>query len=346
MAEEGTAEITLNNASEKRKPVLAFCIKAAVSGLLLWLPLRNVQLGTMYAQMTAMNPWALAGAFVALAGTTLIAALRWSVILRTLGMPRDFSVTYPLSLIGLFFGQALPAGVGGDAVRVWLGCKTGLSVPVSVSSILGDRLAGLFAILLIVTAELPAVHTITPDAKFFYALLMMLAVFYAGFIVLLLLAFLPTSWRRFRFVGGFVRISADLRVILFSPRAALAVLSYGVIIQLGNVLAVFSLAKGLNLSIGLESCLLIVPIANILQSLPISIAGWGVRESFFVAAFGLTGATAPQALAVSVLFGLLVIANSLPGGLLWLLKAGFPAQRAKPRSSFGAIIGLDSSSSA
>ena len=205
-------------------------------------------------------------------------------------------------------------------------------MPMSVSSILGDRLVGLFAILLIATIELPAVRTITPDSKLLYALLTMLVIFYAGFAVLLLLTFLPASWRRFRIVKGFVRVSSDLRILLFSPHAACAVLSCGAFIQLCSVLAVFALARGLHLAISLQSCLLIVPIANILQSLPLSIAGWGVRESFFVATFGAVGATASQALAVSILFGFLVVATSLPGGLLWVLKAGVPAQSATSRS--------------
>lgn len=328
LAEVGTRDITLYNGRPRGlTSALALCVKVAVSGLLLWLALRNVRLDKVFEQIIAMDQRALLAGFVVLAGTTLIAALRWSIILRFLGMPRDLGVTYPLSLIGQFFGQALPAGVGGDAVRVWLGCKTGLSMPMSVSSILGDRLVGLFAILLIATIELPAVRIITPDSKLLYALLTMLVIFYAGFAVLLLLTFLPASWRRFRIVKGFVRVSSDLRILLFSPNAAFAVLSCGAFIQLCSVLAVFALARGLHLAISLKICLLIVPIANILQSLPLSIAGWGVRESFFVATFGAVGASASQALAVSILFGFLVVATSLPGGVLWVLKAGVQQPR-------------------
>jgi glycosyltransferase 2 family protein len=61
----------------------------------------------------------------------------------------------------------------------------------------------------------------------------------------------------------------------------------------------------------------IEPLSNLVQAVPISIAGWGVREGFFVAAFGLTGVAAPHALAVSILFGLINLLISLPGGAVW-----------------------------
>ena len=38
----------------------------------------------------------------------------------------------------------------------------------------------------------------------------------------------------------------------------------------------------------------------------------------FVAGFALVGVTAPDALTLSVLFGLLSMAVRLPGGLIWL----------------------------
>jgi glycosyltransferase 2 family protein len=269
-------------------------------------------------QIVGVDRLALLGAFLLLSAATLVAALRWSVILRALGSPRNIRVTYPLSLIGLFFGQALPAGVGGDVVRVWLGCKEGLSARVSISSVLGDRLTGLLSILLIVTAELPMIRRLLPGQAFFYTLLAILAAGYAGFAGLTILDKLPPRLHAFRIVRGFAGVSADLRTML--SRAGPAVLFFGIVIQACNIAAVAFLAAGLHLRADLLASLIVVPLANILQSLPISIAGWGVRESFFVAAFGMLAIGAPQAIALSVVFGLLIVVSSLPGGILWLFQ--------------------------
>jgi glycosyltransferase 2 family protein len=70
--------------------------------------------------------------------------------------------------------------------------------------------------------------------------------------------------------------------------------------------------------------MVMVPLVVLLTMLPISIAGWGVREAAMVAAFGYVGVDAPGALALSVAFGLVQVAIGLPGGLWWF-KSGTPA---------------------
>jgi hypothetical protein len=71
----------------------------------------------------------------------------------------------------------------------------------------------------------------------------------------------------------------------------------------------------------------IVPIANLSALLPISISGWGVRESAFVLGFGMVGVAAADALALSILFGLLNMLVGVSGGLVWLARR---SPRARP----------------
>ncbi len=307
---------------ERKSASWRLLAKLAVSAVLLWLPLRHIPLGMVFGQIIAMNWVAVLAALAALSASTAVAAVRWSVILGTLGAPRSPRVTYPLSLIGLFFGQALPAGLGGDAVRAWLACRTGIPASISISSVLADRLTGLFAILLIVTFELPVLHRTFQGTAVFNGLLGMLLASYVAYAVVMSLDRLPRSLRRFRVVRGFARVSADLRNTLLTPRAVIPVLACGIVVQVGNVLAIVLLTSDFHLTGMLLAATLIVPLSNILQSLPISIAGWGVRETFFVSAYGVFGVNASQAVAVSVVFGLLIVISSLPGGILWLIQGG------------------------
>jgi hypothetical protein len=55
-------------------------------------------------------------------------------------------------------------------------------------------------------------------------------------------------------------------------------------------------------------------------TLPISIAGWGVREGAMVAAFGLIGVSQEGAVVLSLLAGILAVVACLPGGLIWLMS--------------------------
>jgi len=53
-----------------------------------------------------------------------------------------------------------------------------------------------------------------------------------------------------------------------------------------------------------------------LSLLPISVGGWGVREGSLIAAFALVGVPPEVALAASITFGIILLASSLPGGIV------------------------------
>ena len=55
--------------------------------------------------------------------------------------------------------------------------------------------------------------------------------------------------------------------------------------------------------------------------LPISFAGWGVREGAMVTALGLVNIPINVSLASSILFGLFLLLISLPGSMLWTTKS-------------------------
>ena len=74
-------------------------------------------------------------------------------------------------------------------------------------------------------------------------------------------------------------------------------------------------------------CVLLVPPVILITVVPVSIAGWGVREGAMVVAFGFLNVPANAAFAVSVLFGLTLAVASLPGSLFWWL-GGYSAKRA------------------
>ncbi len=83
-------------------------------------------------------------------------------------------------------------------------------------------------------------------------------------------------------------------------------------------MAIYEVAHGLGLSIGLLECVVLTPPVSLLTVLPISMAGWGVREAGMVAALAFAGVAANDALVVSILFGLLLMLISIPGGVFWL----------------------------
>ena len=59
----------------------------------------------------------------------------------------------------------------------------------------------------------------------------------------------------------------------------------------------------------------------LLAAAPISIAGWGVRESIMISAMALVGAPEVGSLGLSLVYGVIMILIGLIGGVLWLTNS-------------------------
>ncbi len=85
-------------------------------------------------------------------------------------------------------------------------------------------------------------------------------------------------------------------------------------------LAIWFTALAIGVASPLLGTLAVLPAVLLAASLPVSIAGWGVREGGMVVGLGLLGIATSDAALVSVFFGLLQLAFGAAGGLAWLLQ--------------------------
>ena len=67
--------------------------------------------------------------------------------------------------------------------------------------------------------------------------------------------------------------------------------------------------------------MVLVPPVLLVTTLPISIAGWGVREGAMVGAMALIGVPQEGALVLSLILGLLSLIACLPGGVVWMMSS-------------------------
>lgn len=298
--------------------MLGAVVKVAATILLIWFVFRGRDIPALLEQMARMDWRAPAVAISTFMMLSPLFTWRWSAILSALGYPRSFRALFPIVWIGIFFGQTIPSGLGGDVARIWLVHKTKLPGVIAVSSMLIDRLLGILAILLLVVVAIAQLVLLKIDPTVVYGVALLAAAVSGGFVVLLLLRRLPSPLRRYRGVDVLMRFSEHLQSILFSPRLLWRPYLCSLIIQLALVMVVYVLAGGLGLGVSFAACLVIIPISNLVQSVPISVGGWGLREGFFLLAFGQIGVAEADALALSVLFGLSNLLSSLPGAIVWL----------------------------
>lgn len=298
---------------------LAIAAKAAISILLIWYLLDRVDVSKVVARARTLDFSEAALCLAVLVVQTGLVTLRWWFVARITDTVLSLSAALRILVIGMFFNQTLPSSVGGDAVRVWLVTREGVSLGKAVNVVLCDRVFAVIVLVGIIGATLPAIYTRVSDDATRTALAALVGCGAAGLAVFLVagekIAHLLRHWRVTRPFGD---LASDFRR-LFTRTAAIVPLVISVVVHLLTVLAVMLLAWGLDLQAGFFDGLMIVPTVLLLTTLPISVAGWGVREGAMVAGFGLVGVPADGALALSVLFGLATIVVSLPGGIVWLV---------------------------
>jgi uncharacterized membrane protein YbhN (UPF0104 family) len=139
-----------------------------------------------------------------------------------------------------------------------------------------------------------------------------------GLAALLLLDYLPRPLLRFRLIAPLAELARESRRLFAHAKRCSAVIGLSALTTGLSVLALKLVADGVGTRLSLGNWMMIVAPVTLIQLLPLSLAGWGVREVVLVVALSLFGVSAESALATSVLFGLCILVISLPGGLIWL----------------------------
>ena len=100
----------------------------------------------------------------------------------------------------------------------------------------------------------------------------------------------------------------------------LEVIALGFAFQLLIVVSTWLLSESLDLSIDIEVIAVVLPLVLVATLMPISIAGFGVREGAFVALLAETGVASADALLLSLATVAAVAIASLPGGVLMVMR--------------------------
>jgi len=216
----------------------------------------------------------------------------------------------------IFFNY-LPVGtVGGDVARVLLARQFPLTVRQLIVSILLDRMLVVLALVVLAAVTLPSIaHPLAHSAWFGSIAILVCAA--AGFLLLQPIERMLGRWRDLRLIDVVVRTAAELRHV--ARRGGIAGLAWALASNSCAALAAYCLARSLRLDVGLLAMIAVMSIVSFVTALPISLAGWGVREVSVVALLGLLGVDREPALILSVEVGLLSTLVSLPGGLMWLM---------------------------
>lgn len=92
-------------------------------------------------------------------------------------------------------------------------------------------------------------------------------------------------------------------------------------IHLLTISAAWCCVKAVAAPVSFAHVLFLMPPVLLIASAPISIAGWGVRESSMIAAFAYAGLAESDGLTLSILFGAVSFAIGVIGGVGWIVSS-------------------------
>lgn len=294
---------------------MKYAIKLGITGLLLFFILQQVNPRETWQQITSISPVILLTALILQTASNSVAACRWFLIMRRIGFVLPFSFFLKSYFKGAFFNQGLPTSIGGDGLRI-LDCARNGSTEDAFFGVFIDRIIGLAGLLLLNIAALAANRSILPQ-KITVLLLAVLLLLLAALISLYFLRKLHFLSRS-RYLGYLTRLSERYFQVYSSWSSAGVQIILSVVTHLLAMSAFFLLGKGMGLEYPLSVYLVLVPPVVLLTILPISLAGWGIREGALVGFFLLIGADRARVVSFSLLYGLTALAASLPGLYIYL----------------------------
>jgi uncharacterized membrane protein YbhN (UPF0104 family) len=293
-------------------------VQVGLTAALAWTLFYKINLGAAWEQAVRIPPTTAILLFLLIFAQIGLVAWRMKLIARALGKDCSWAACLRSNLASAFVGQTPLTNFGGDVVRIWCIIREGLTLRDAASVVTLDRVMGLTALVGLVTIADFVLWFRVVDGWMRLGILTATGSAIGGIAVLLLGRFLPRWTRRWPLVEWLAELSATFGRLLVHPRHGAATLAISVLGHLVSIFVIYALFHALGTDVTLRQCLVLTPFPLLLSLLPLSVSGWGVREGALVVAFGLVGVPAATTLAVSVVFGVILLVSSLPGGLLLL----------------------------
>ena len=219
---------------------------------------------------------------------TLIAGIRWIMLMKAVGLSVPLSRAFSLHMIGLFFSMLLPGGAGGDLAKGYYlfrhqqpGHRT-----LALTSIAMDRVIGIYGLFIVGMIVIMLNFDLAMSNNY----LRLNALFYLSlFVAATTIALLFLSPLRTCLPGRFKpRKFSDIRVLAAladsmeaygSRKSDLAVaLLLSLMVHAGLTVVFYLILLALDLNLDYLDNALVVPLMTLINSIPFSPGGLGVSE--------------------------------------------------------------------
>jgi uncharacterized membrane protein YbhN (UPF0104 family) len=293
--------------------------KLLAAGLLIWLLVRNVDLGEVFEHLRRADP---AFVFACVASMSLffaILALRWAWLCRLLDVPLGKGRAIALYFEATTFNLVLPGSVGGEVLRVWRASALFGRLRRIIAGVLFERL-GNITVLVLICLTWAGLEFIEGPAGAWSSLAGLALLVWGGICLLPPLLKRGARWRRIRFAREIWRFGWLVRRRFLQPRALLGFLAFSFLAYAAVSLATAAALLAVDApSLSAGQIFIVTALTLVGTAVPLSIAGTGFREGAMAFALTHFGLPLGIALAVAFLFSGALFLQALPGIAIWLL---------------------------
>ncbi|MGK5676815.1 lysylphosphatidylglycerol synthase transmembrane domain-containing protein [Micromonospora sp. URMC 106] len=247
--------------------------------------------------------------------TTVCCAWRWRLVAGGLGVRLPLPTAVAHCYRAVFLNATLPGGVLGDVHRAVRHGRDVGDVGRGVRAVVWERTAGqvvLAAVAVVVLAAFPS-----PVRPYLPAAAALLAA--AGLGGVVLARALPTAGPS-RWARAARTAAGDVRAGLLGRRTWVGVLVASTVAVAGHLATFVLAARTAGSTAPLTLLVPLTLLALLAMGVPANVAGFGPREGVAAWAFGAAGLSAAEGVATATVYGALVLAASLPGAAVLVVR--------------------------
>ena len=288
--------------------------------------LSKVSLAELGGILKHSNPVFLALGILLSLMQPVLAVMKWSLLLKNRDIKIPFHSLFSSQMIGLFVSSFFPSRYSGDVYRMYVVAKYSGKTYDSAASVILQRLSGLFVLVLI--GFFGSIFCFTILGSYHLTLAVMIVC-----LTILLIIGIIFSQVAFAIFDKLLKL---LRLDFLRKPAVqfhTAVMKYlgekklifkicllSLLFYIEAFLIIFTASLAIGTRVPFIYIVFVIPVIYLLEALPISINGLGIREGAFVFFFTKIGLQYEQAFAISIIVLFYRLVKSLAGGVLFLMR--------------------------
>lgn len=283
---------------------------ALILAVLVW------RLGTspFLAGLKAVDGRALLAASAIFFLTTLCSAWRWTIVSRGLGVRLSLPAAVAAYYQAVFLNLVLPGGVAGDVHRGFAHGREVHDVSRAMRAVMWERAAGQVVQAVLAISVLLVLPSPVRSSMPFVAVGVAVAAVAVVLVGRVRARGGCSRWMRMRNV-----VVADVRNGVLRRNALPAVLFASAMVFIGHAATFLVAARAAGVDASVSRLLPLALLAVLAMVLP-SIGGWGPREGATAWVFSAAGLGAERGAATAVAYGVMVLAASLPGAIMLVVR--------------------------